>query len=239
MVTVLGPIKELTSEEIKRVTDVTYHGSVNGILVSVRRMLPRDQGHIIQIGSALAQSIPLQSAYCGAKHAVRGFLESFRIELMHDKSKVQLSEVHLPAVNTPQFEWMRNHMPHHPKPASTIYQPEVIAKAVIHVADNPRREFWVGGTTIKSIVANRFVPWLAERQLAKKGYSGQQDQELPTTPLDNLWQPVRVDYGAHGKFDKKSKKSSLQLWLNMNRKFIGLVGGLALGLGLQKYRGRT
>lgn len=147
------PVKEITSEEVRRVTEVNYLGSVNGILVANRRFLPRDSGHIIQIGSAPAYlSIPLQSAYCASKHAVHGFIQSFRIELMTQRSNVKLSEVHLPAVNTPQFEWMENDMPKHPMPVPPIFEPEVIGRAVAFIADNPRKELWVGGSTLKTIL---------------------------------------------------------------------------------------
>jgi short-subunit dehydrogenase len=226
MVTVLGPVTELPLEEIKRVTEVTYLGSVNGIITASKRMVPRNQGHIIQIGSALAfQSIPLQSAYCGAKHAIRGFLQSFRIELMHGKNKVELSEIHLPAVNTPQFGWMKNHMPFHPRPAGKIYQPEVVAEAVSYVVKHPRREFWIGGGAVKAIVASKFFPQIAEKYLSLKGIKGQRSKNLNPTSESNLLFPVEHDYGVHGKFSREASKSSLQVKLNEHRKslFILLV----------------
>lgn len=240
MVTMLGPVKEITSEEVRRVTEVNYLGSVNGILVANRRFLPRDSGHIIQIGSALAYlSIPLQSAYCASKHAVHGFIQSFRIELMTQRSNVKLSEVHLPAVNTPQFEWMENDMPKHPMPVPPIFEPEVIGRAVAFIADNPRKELWVGGSTLKTILGAKFAPWLAEWKLARDGIKDQQTDKKGLTHISNMWKPVKTDYGAKGIFSDIAKKRSFQLWLSMNRKSLGsaslvVVTGVLALLGTSK-----
>lgn len=229
MVTALGPVSKMTSEEIKRVSDVNYLGSVNGILVANRRFLKRNHGHIIQIGSALAYlSIPLQSAYCASKHAIRGFIQSYRIELKASKSQVKISEVHLPAVNTPQFEWMTNHMPEHPMPVPPIFEPEVIGRAVAFIADHPRKEMWVGAPTVKTILGAKFAPWLAEWKLARDGIDDQQTKKAPPTQLSNLWAPVSIDFGARGMFSPQAKKHSIQLWLSMHRKKLGAAGMLVI-----------
>jgi NADP-dependent 3-hydroxy acid dehydrogenase YdfG len=229
MVTALGPVSKMSSEEVKRVSDVNYLGSVNGILVANRRFSERSQGHIIQIGSALAYlGIPLQSAYCASKHAIRGFIQSYRVELKASKSLVKISEVHLPAVNTPQFEWMTNHMPEHPMPVPPIFEPEVIGRAVAFIADHPRKEMWVGGPTVKTILGAKFAPWLAEWKLARDGIKDQQTEDAPLTQLSNLWAPISIDFGAKGMFSKVAKQRSIQLWMSMNRKKLGAAGMLVI-----------
>lgn len=221
MVTMLGSVNEISSSEIKRVMDVNYMGSVNGILVANRRFLPRDRGHIIQIGSALSYiSIPLQSAYCASKHAVHGFVQSFRIELKANKQKIKISEVHLPAVNTPQFEWMKNHTNKHPMPVPPIFQPELMAQAVAYIADHPRKELWVCWPSIKAILGVKLAPWLAEWKLAKDGINSQQTLRAPVTNVDNMWKPITRDYGARGIFSDVAKDSSVMLWMDMHRSYV-------------------
>jgi short-subunit dehydrogenase len=239
MVTVLGPVKDLSSKEIRQVMDVNYLGSVHGVLVASRRMRPRNHGHIIQIGSALAYlSIPLQSAYCASKHAVKGFLQSYRIELKAEKSKIKISEIHLPAVNTPQFEWMRNQMPEHPMPVPPIFQPEVAARAVTFVADHYRKEMWVGGPAVKVILGSKFAPRIAEWKLAKDGIKDQQTSEVEKKGEDNLFDPINTDYGAKGEFSDKAKDRSYQLWLSMHRNLVGagllVLSGLTVALGKRR-----
>jgi NAD(P)-dependent dehydrogenase (short-subunit alcohol dehydrogenase family) len=231
MVSVLSPIREMTVDEFRRVTEVTYLGVVYGTLAALKRMLPRDRGVIVQVGSTLAyRAIPLQSAYCAAKHAIQGFSESLRCELLHDKSNVAVTMVHLPAVNTPQFRWLRNRMPHKSKPPGTIYQPEVAARAIVWASEHPRRELNVGIGTTKAIVANSFVPGLIDHYLASKGYGFHQGDE-PETPgrADNLYDPLPGDAGAHGPFDALATSRSPHLWSNTHR---GAIGGTLAALAV-------
>ena len=226
MVSVLSPVKEMTADEYRRVTEVTYLGYVYGTLSALRRMLPRDRGMIIQVGSALAyRAIPLQSAYCGAKHAIQGFTESLRSELIHDGSNVRVTTVQLPAVNTPQFSWIKSRLPRHPRPVPPIYQPEVIARAIVWAADQDRRELSVGMSTVQAIVGDKCIPGILDHYLAWIGYEAQQTDE-PVDPHrpNNLFKPVPGHYGAHGRFDHGARKTSVQLWLNMYRNWIGLFG---------------
>jgi NAD(P)-dependent dehydrogenase (short-subunit alcohol dehydrogenase family) len=216
---VFAPFTEITPEEFRRVTEVSYLGFVHGTMVALSRMRPRGHGTIVQVGSALShRSIPLQSAYCGAKHAINGFTSSLRTELLHDKSPVNITVVQMPAVNTPQFTWVRSRLPEHPQPVPPIYQPEVAARGVVYAADHPRRkEYWVGGTTAATILANRAAPALLDRYLAKTGYSSQQTGEpTPRDRRDNLMEPVDGgggrDHGVHGAFDDRSHPRSIQLW---------------------------
>lgn len=226
MATVFSSFKDLTPEEFKRVTDVTYLGTVYGTSSALKRMLPRNHGVIVQVGSALAdRSIPLQSAYCGAKHAIRGFTDSIRSELIHDKSKVHLTMVQMPALNTPQFSWGKVKLPNKMQPVPPIYQPEVAADAVVWASRHRRRELWVGMATVKAMWGNKFIPGFLDRYLAKKGYQGQlRDEPLPKGRPDNLWKPVPGDFGAHGEFDWKAEGRSQELWL-AERKWWGF--GLA------------
>jgi NADP-dependent 3-hydroxy acid dehydrogenase YdfG len=224
MVSVLSPALQMTAEEYRRVTDVTYLGYVYGTLTALRHMVPRDRGVVVQIGSALAyRSIPLQSAYCAAKHAVQGFTESLRTELIHDGSHVHLTTVQLPAVNTPQFSWIRTRMPRHPQPVPPIYQPEVIARAVYWVAHHRRREFSVGFPTVKAIIGEKFIPGWLDYYLAAIGYEAQQTQE-PVEPgrRDNLYKPLPCDYGARGEFTQRAREYSVQVWLNRYRAWLAL-----------------
>jgi NAD(P)-dependent dehydrogenase (short-subunit alcohol dehydrogenase family) len=226
MVSVLSPAIDMTPDEFKRVTDVTYLGYVYGTLAALRRMLPRNRGVIIQIGSALAyRAIPLQSAYCAAKHAIQGFTESLRSELIHDGSRVQVSTVQLPAVNTPQFSWIKSRMPRHPQPVPPIYQPEVIARAVYAVVQRPRREFWAGLPTVKAIIGDKLIPGLIDHYLAWMGYESQQTRErIREDRPNNLYEPLPGDYGAHGRFDHDAQDSSLHVWANLNRTWLTCIG---------------
>lgn len=237
MVSVLSPVKDMTAEEFQRVTNVTYLGYVHGTLSALRRMLPRDRGVIIQVSSALAyRAIPLQSAYCGAKHAVKGFTESLRSELIHDGSRVRITMVNLPGVNTTQFGWIKSRLPNHPQPVPPIYQPEVMARAIVWSADHDRRELWVGMPTVKTIVGEKFIPGLLDHYLAEVAYTGQQTN-VPIDPnrADNLLAPVPQDRGAHGPFDHRARTSSFQLWASMNRGLLALAGlGFLLTLGLTR-----
>jgi hypothetical protein len=217
----------MTVEEYRRVTEVTYLGTVHGTLAALRRMRPRDRGAIVQVGSALAyRGIPLQSAYCAAKHAVQGFCDSLRSELLHDGSRVRLSMVQLPALNTPQFDWVKSRLPRRAMPVPPIFQPEVAARAIVWAARHGRREVYVGWPTVKAIIGNKLVPGYADRYLARHGYDSQQDDE-PADPHrpDNLWQPLPGDAGAHGRFDDRSKDHSVQVWLNTHRGLLALLGG--------------
>jgi len=219
MASVFSPIKEMTPEEFQRVTEVTYLGAVYGTLAALKRMLPRNRGVILQVGSALAyRAIPLQSAYCGAKHALEGFTESLRCELIHDKSGVRVTMVQLPALNTPQFGWVKSRLPRKAQPVPPIFQPEVAAEPIHFAAHHPRREFYVGWPSVKAIVANKIAPSLLDRILARRGYESQQydGAEDPNRP-HNLWAPVASDQGAHGDFDARAKTWSAQWWLNEHR----------------------
>ena len=235
MVSVFSPFLKMTSAEFKRVTDVTYLGYVYGTMAALRRMQTRNRGTIVQVGSALAYcSIPLQSAYCGAKHAVAGFTDSIRCELAHAKSKVKITAVHLPALNTPQFSWVKSRLPRKPQPVPPIFQPEVAAEAIVHAATHPRRELWVGGPTIGAIQAQKFFPGLLDLYLSKTAYDAQQynGPADPNRP-DNLWEPLPGDWGAHGEFDDRAHSRSWQSTLNLNRRWIGLgllTAGLLAGL---------
>ena len=217
---VFAPFAEITAEEFRWVTEVTYLGFVHGTMAALARMRPRDRGVIVQVGSALgARSIPLQAAYCGGKHAINGFTESLRCELMHDKSNVRVTVVQMPAVNTPQFSWVRSKLPRHPQPVPPIYQPEVAARAVVYAAGHPRRkQYFVGASTAATILANRVAPALLDRYLARTGYDSQQTAEREPSRPDNLWEPVDEprgdDHGAHGEFDDRSHGHSVQLLLS-------------------------
>jgi NAD(P)-dependent dehydrogenase (short-subunit alcohol dehydrogenase family) len=229
MASVFSPIKEMTPEEFRRVTEVTYLGCVYGTLAAMRRMLPRDRGVIVQVGSALAyRGIPLQSAYCAAKHAVQGFCDSLRCELLHDDSSVRLTMVQLPALNTPQFGWMKSRLPRKAQPVPPIFQPEVAAEAIYFAAQNPRREFYVGAPSVAVIIVNKVVPGLLDRYLARTGYDSQQydGPEDPNRP-NNLWEPVPGDHGAHGDFDVHAKSFSPQLWSSEHRTWLA-IGAIAL-----------
>ncbi len=240
MASVFSPIREMTAEEFKRVTEVTYLGYVYGTLAALKRMLPRDRGTIVHVGSALAyRSIPLQAAYCASKHAVLGFFASLRTELLHDGSNVKTTMVQMPALNTPQFGWVKSRLPHKAQPVPPIFQPEVAARAIYHAAHDPgRREYYVGFSTVKAIFGNKLMPGLADHYLARMGYEAQQHDgpEDPNRP-NNLWHPVPGDHGAHGAFDARASSHSTELWLEMNRKWLGAgLGLLAAGLLLSRWK---
>jgi len=225
MVSVFSPIKEMTPEEFRRVTEVTFLGCVYGTLAALKRMLPRDRGTIVQVGSALAhRSIPLQSAYCAAKHAMQGFTESLRCELIHDKSEVRVTMVQLPALNTPQFGWVKSRLPRKAQPVPPIFQPEVAAEAIYFAAHHPRREFYVGWSSATAIIANKIAPGLLDHFLARTGYDSQQyDGAEDPKRAYNLWEPVPGDHGAHGDFNARAKKSSAFLWMSEHRGWLMLI----------------
>src|SRR5438093_8033037 len=216
MVSVFSPVKDLEADEVRRVTEVTYLGVVYGTLAALERMLPRDRGTIVQVGSALAyRGIPLQAAYCGAKHAIQGFTESLRCELLHDGSGVHVAMVNLPAMNTPQFEWVKSRLPRKPQPVPPIYAPEIAADAIVWAAQHRRREISVGASTVAAIWGNKVASALGDRYLAKTGYDSQQADEPddPDRP-DNLWAPVAGDHGADGRFGDRAAHRSPQTWIN-------------------------
>lgn len=233
MTTVFAPFVDITPEEFQRATEVTYLGFVWGTRAALKRMLPRNQGTIVQVGSALAyRSIPLQSAYCGAKHAMVGFTDSIRTELKHSKSKVHITVVDLPAVNTPQFSWGRTKMPRQPQPVPPIFQPEVPARAIYWAAHHRRREVFVGSSTLKAVYGQDLAPGFADWYLGKTGFDAQQAPEpLPPNRPDNLFEPVPGDYAAHGIFDHKAKSFSLQTWLNLHRLQVAVAAGTTLLAG--------
>ena len=243
MVSVFSPVREMQAEEYKRVTDVTYLGVVNGSLAALKRMLPRNRGKIVQVGSALAyRSIPLQSAYCGAKHAIVGFTDSLRCELIHDHSRVGVTVVHMPALNTPQFGWVKSRLRNKAQPVPPIFEPEVGARAVYWAAHHDRGEVYVGGSTVEAIVGNKIAPRALDRYLGHTGYESQQTDE-PEDPgrADNLWEAVdgERDFGIHGSFDTQARPYSIQLWADLRRAKIaaGLgVSLLAVGIFLRSSR---
>lgn len=232
MLSVFSPVKEMKAEEFKRVTDVTYLGQVNGTLAALHRMLPRDRGHIVLVGSALGyRSIPLQAAYCGAKHAVQGFYASLRSELLHDGSNVKLTIVQMPALNTPQFRWVKSRLPDMAQPVPPIFQPEVAAEAIFWAAHHDRPELYVGWPAAKAIIAQRLAPRLVDHYLARTGFKSQQtDQPRDPDRPNNLWAPVDndTDHGAHGVFDDRATYHSRELWATTHRNWLAAAGaGLA------------
>jgi NAD(P)-dependent dehydrogenase (short-subunit alcohol dehydrogenase family) len=243
---VFAPFTEIDMDEFHRTTQVSYLGFVHGTRAALTRMLPRDRGAIVQIGSALAyRGVPLQTAYCGAKHAIQGFTESLRCELLHDKSNVHVTMVQMPAVNTPQFGWVLSRLPHKAQPVPPIYQPEVAADAVVYAADHPRRrEYWVGGSTAGTLIANAVAPGVLDRYLARTGYKSQQtDEDRQADQPANLWQPVDgsggEDAGAHGDFDDRAKSRSAQVWASQHHGLLAVVGGGLLAAGAAWAAGRA
>jgi short-subunit dehydrogenase len=230
MVSVFSPFQEMTADEFRRVTEVTYLGVVYGTMAALQRMKPRNHGTIVQVGSALAyRSIPLQSAYCGAKHAIVGFTDSLRSELRHDKSKVHLTVVHLPAMNTPQFEWVKSRLPRKPQPVPPIFQPEVAGRGIYWAAHRRRREVEIGLPTVAAIIGNKIFPGLLDRYLARHAYDAQQTNE-PADPAqpNNLWTPLPQDFGAHGRFSGRSRSWSFQFWLTRHRTWLrAAIGAIA------------
>ncbi len=243
MVSVFSPIKEMTADEFKRVTEVTYLGFVYGTMAALKRMLPRDTGAIVQVGSALAyRSIPLQAAYCASKAAIRGFTDSLRCELLHDKSHVHVTMVQMPALNTPQFGWVKSCLPHKAQPVPPIYQPEVAAEAIYWAAHHKRREVHVGWSTQQAIWGTKFAPGLLDRYLARTGYKGQQtDQPADPHRPNNLWEPVDgdgVDHGAHGTFGDQSRDRSSELWATEHQEWLLAGVGIASIAGIAALRRR-
>ncbi|MGW2133383.1 SDR family oxidoreductase [Streptomyces coelicoflavus] len=247
--TVFAPVAEIRPEELRRATEVTYFGFVHGTQAALRRMTPRDRGTIVQVGSALAErSVPLQAVYCGAKHAIQGFTESLRCELLHDRSGVRVTMVQMPGLNTPQFSWVLTRLPRHPRPVAPVYQPEVAARAVLYAAGHPeRRMYWVGGSTVATLLGQKLAPGLLDRYLARTGYDGQQTGRPvdPSRPA-NLWKPADDtapdDYGAHGVFDDEAHERSLQFWISRHRGPLALaaaVTGAAAGALAGGLRRRT
>jgi NAD(P)-dependent dehydrogenase (short-subunit alcohol dehydrogenase family) len=233
MTSVFSQIEDMEPEEFKRVTEVTYLGVVYGTLAALKRMRMRDRGTIVQVGSALAyRSIPLQSAYCAAKHAIAGFTDSLRCELIHQKSGVHVTMVQMPALNTPQFGWVKTRLPRKAQPVPPIFEPEVAARAIYWAAHHRRRELWVGGSTVAAIVGHKFVPGYLDRYLGKTGYDSQQHDgaEDPNRP-SNLWESVPGDYRAHGAFDDRASKKSPELWLQTHRPWM-LLGAAAFTAGI-------
>ncbi|MFF5674882.1 SDR family oxidoreductase [Streptomyces hygroscopicus] len=236
--TVFAPATEIRPDELRRATEVTYFGFVHGTQAALRRMLPRDRGTVVQVGSALAyRSVPLQAVYCGAKAAIRGFTDSLRCELMHDGSRVRVTMAHLPGVNTPQFSWVLTRLPRHPRPVAPVYQPEVAAEGILYAADHPeRREYWIGGSTVATLLGQRFAAGLLDRYLARTGYDSQQtDEPVDPSRAVNLWKPVDdahgADHGPHGVFDRQAHSRSPQLWVSRHRRplALGAAAGGAVG----------
>lgn len=228
MASVFSPVKEMKPEEYKRVTEVTYLGVVYGTLAALKRMSRRDRGAIVQVGSALVyRSIPLQSAYCAAKHAIAGFTDSLRCELIHDKSNVRVTMVQMPALNTPQFGWVKSRLKNKAQPVPPIFQPEVGARTIYWAAHHWRRETYAGWPTVEAIVGNKIAPGWLDRYLGKTGFDSQQTSE-PEDPdrRDNLWKPVEGDHGAHGTFDSVAHERSWEVRASLSRKWIG--AGLAI-----------
>ncbi|MBV8890082.1 MAG: SDR family oxidoreductase, partial [Alphaproteobacteria bacterium] len=214
MATIFAPVHRITANEFRRATEVSYLGFVYGTMAALKRMRPRNRGTIVQVGSALSyRAVPLQSPYCGAKFAIRGFTQSLHSELIHDGLDIHLTMVQMPALNTPQFTWARNKMPRRPQPVPPIFQPEVAARAILYAAYSRRREIWVGWPSVKAILATKVAPGLLNRYLARTGYAGQMTDE-PANPdaPDNLFEPLPGDYGAHGRFDARASERSVQLW---------------------------
>lgn len=240
MTTIFAPFHQVEPDEYKRATEVTYLGTVYGTMAALKRMLPRDQGVIVQVGSALSyRSIPLQAPYCGAKHAVRGFTDSLRCELLHDGRNIHVTMVQLPAMNTPQFNWCRSRLPNHPQPVPPIFQPEVAARAIVWAAEHRRREVTVGAPSLLAIWANKFFPTLTDHVLASGGYDSQQTDEPVTNGRpDNLFEPVNGGHSAHGIFDDRARTESPQWWVNSHLPWLAAaatVGGVLVGSALQRH----
>jgi short-subunit dehydrogenase len=242
MATVFAPVHKLSAEEFQRGTAVTYLGQVHGTMAALKHMRPRNRGSIVCVGSALAyRSVPLQSIYCGAKFAIRGFLDALRSELYHDKIGITLTEVDLPAVNTPQFDWARNKMGFKAQPVPPVYQPEVPARAIYFGAFNPRRQIWVGIPTVVAILANRIAPAWIDHYLSKSGYTGQ-ITDIPADPdaPGNLFEPVPGAYGAHGRFDQQARTGSWEMFTSRHRSaaWAAVFVGMAVGAHLLAKRRR-
>jgi NAD(P)-dependent dehydrogenase (short-subunit alcohol dehydrogenase family) len=237
MVTVVSPIAQLGADEVRRVTDVTYHGTVHGTMAALRHMRPRGQGTIIQVGSALAyRSIPLQAAYCGAKAAVRAFTDSLRSELIRDRSGVHVTMVHMPALNTPQFDWCRTRMPRKPQPVPPIFQPDVAARAIVWASTHRRRELFVAGSTLLAVTGQKLAPGWLDQYLARNGYEGQlSDEPVEPDRQDNLWEPLPGDFGAYGRFGARANERSAELQLATHRVGFGALLLTLLSIGAALY----
>jgi NAD(P)-dependent dehydrogenase (short-subunit alcohol dehydrogenase family) len=243
---VFAPVTQISPEEYRRATEVTYLGYVYGTKAALDRMLPRDRGTIVQVGSALAyRGIPLQSAYCAAKHAIQGFHDSLRAELLHERSNVHVTMVQLPAVNTPQFDWVLSRLPRRPQPVPPIYRPELVARGIVYAADHPRRrEYWIGGSTMATMIGNKFGAGLLDHYLGRTGYDSQQtDEPAPPDRPENLWEPADGptgrDFGTEGRFADRSISRSYQLWASEHHGLLAGVGGLsaaaaAIGVALRR-----
>jgi short-subunit dehydrogenase len=231
MISMYCPFMKMTPDEFRHIVEVTFLGTVHGTQCALKRMLTRDQGVIIQVGSALAfRSIPLQSAYCASKHAIEGFTESLRSELIHDKSNIRISMVNMPALNTTQFVWTKNKMPHKARPTGTIYQPEIAADAILYVAEHNRRQIMVGYTTVEATLGEKVIPGVLDEYLAHAAWEGSMlDEPVDPNQPDNFWEPLAGDHGAHGPFDRQAHGFSPQLWVSKHR--AGLFGGILAGLG--------
>jgi NAD(P)-dependent dehydrogenase (short-subunit alcohol dehydrogenase family) len=244
MVSVFSPVREMAAQEFRRVMEVDYLGYVHGTLAALRHMRAQGRGLIVQIGSALAyRSIPLQSAYCASKAAIRGFTDSLRSELCAERSAIGLTMLQLPAVNTPQFEVVRNRLAKHPQPVPPIYQPEVIARAALRAVLRPRREMWIGWSTTKAIVGQRLIPGILDRYLARNAWDAQQTEHLPPGhphhhDRDNVDQPIPGDRGAHGPFSDRARNHSTKLWLRTHRGALAFAGLLATALLARSVRRR-
>lgn len=242
MTTVFARLVDITPQEFKRSTEVTYLGSVYGAMAALKRMYARNRGTIVQVGSALAyRSIPLQSPYCGAKHALNGFIDSVRTEILHDQKDIHICVVQLPAMNTPQFSWCRTRLPRHPQPVPPIFEPEVAADAIVYAARHKRREIWVGGSTVAAIEGQKIAPGMLDHYMAKTAFESQQtDQPIEPGRPDNLFEPVPGDWGAHGIFSQRAAKSSPQTWATLHRNWLiaglGVAGaaGAAMVINLKK-----
>ncbi len=236
MNSVFAPFDKISPEEFKRVTEVTYLGQVYGTMSALKRMQPRNKGSIVLVGSALAyRGIPLQSAYCGAKHGIQGFYDSLRTELMHNNSKIKTCMVQLPAMNTTQFGWVLSKLPNKPRPMGQVYAPEVAARAIVFAAQHNRREIYVGYPTYKAIIGNKIADWYADEVLANTGFEGQQTSipDVPGRP-NNVWSAVEEDRGAYGDFGAISKHYSITLWMSMNRRLLWFAGCLFTAACLMK-----
>jgi NAD(P)-dependent dehydrogenase (short-subunit alcohol dehydrogenase family) len=241
MTTIFAPFTEITPEEFKRATEVTYLGFVYGTMSALKRMMPRDRGVVVQVGSALAyRSIPLQSAYCGAKAAIRGFTDSVRTELLHAGSKVRITMVQMPGLNTPQFDWCRTKMPKQPRPVPPVYEPEIAADAIFWAAHHDRRQVYVGASSVGAILGNKVAPGLLDKYLAKTGFQSQQtDEPVPPGRKDNLFEPLPGDHGAHGRFDDQAHDTSLQFWADTHRSWLAVAGaGIGALAGTAVYRAK-
>ncbi|HEY1328652.1 MAG TPA: SDR family oxidoreductase [Casimicrobiaceae bacterium] len=227
MATIFSPVRRISAAEFRRATEVTYLGTVYGTMAALARMVPRNRGTIVQVGSALAyRAIPLQAPYCGAKFAIRGFTDALRTELLHDRSRVHVTMVQMPALDTPQFEWACNHMPRRPQPVPPIFAPETGARAVVWAATHRRREVYVGLPSLQAIWATKLFPGLLDRLLARKGYAAQLTSEpAGASRPDNLWRPVPGNYAAHGRFGAREQRGRVQVWLTLHR--AGVVAGAA------------